>query len=163
MNSWNTLPESYHERVYINTLGTVKLQIQQVENPTASAVNSTGQAHVGNAILLEYSTSELALEQAEITSTDLNIPIDNNCMDDELHFRMPGGCEDYHDEGDEIDKIDANRTASWRQRAATELERVDLGTSDEDGYEGNDGEDVDPDEEEEASPAHDRFTETMEE
>jgi len=29
MNTWNTLPESYQQRVYKNTLGTVKHQIQQ--------------------------------------------------------------------------------------------------------------------------------------
>jgi len=32
MNTWNTLPESYQQRVYNNTLVTVKRQIQQAEN-----------------------------------------------------------------------------------------------------------------------------------
>jgi hypothetical protein len=55
-------------------------------------------------------------------------------MDDELHFGMPGDCEDYYDAGDEIDERDAIPTAGRRQRAATALERFDLGTSDVDGY-----------------------------
>jgi hypothetical protein len=33
MNTWNALPESYQQRVYIHTLATVKRQIQQEENP----------------------------------------------------------------------------------------------------------------------------------
>ena len=76
-------------------------------------------------------------------------------MEDELHFRMPGGCKDYDDQGDEIDESDGIPTTSWQRRAATELERFDLGTSDVDGYKGNDGDDVDADEEEEASQAND--------
>jgi len=39
--------------------------------------------------------------------------------------------------------------------ATSELECFDLGTSDVDGYEGNDGDDAYPDEEEDASQAHD--------
>jgi hypothetical protein len=134
MNTWNTLPESYQQRVYKNTLATVKCQIQQAENPTPAAVISTQATHVDNAILVDYLTSEVALEEPEIGSTDPNIPIDNNCMDDELHFGMPQGCEDYDDEGDEIDESDAIPTARRRRRAATELERSDLGTSDVDRY-----------------------------
>jgi len=34
INTWNTLPESYQQWVYKNTLATVKHQIQQAENPT---------------------------------------------------------------------------------------------------------------------------------
>jgi hypothetical protein len=162
MNTWNTLPESYQQRVYKNTLATVKRQIQQAENPTPAAVISTEAARVDNAILLDYLTSEVALEEPEIGSTDPNIPIDNNCTDDELHFGMPGGCEDYDNEGDEIDESDAIPTASRRRRAATELERFDLGTSDVDGYEGDDGDDADADEEEEASQADEGLTQTLE-
>jgi len=88
--------------VYKNTLATVKRQIQQAENPTPAAVINTEAARVSNAILLDYLTSEVALKEPEIGSTDPNIPIDNNCTDDELHFGMRGGCEDYDDEGDEI-------------------------------------------------------------
>ena len=159
MNTWNTLPESYQQRVYNNTLATVKRQIQQAENPTPAVVISVEAARVDNAILLDYLTSEVALEEPEIGSTDSNIPIDNNCTDDELHFGMPGGSGDFEDEGDESDAIP---TASRRRRAATELERFDLGTSDVDGYEGEDGDDADADEEEEASQADDGSTQNVE-
>jgi len=153
MNTWNTLPESYQQRVYKNTLAPVKRQIQQAENPTPAEVISMEAVGVDNAILPDYLTSEVALEEPEIGSTDQNIPIDNNCMDDELHFGMPGGSGDYEDEVDESDERDAIPTATWRRRPATELERFDLGTSDVDGYEGDDGDDADADEEEEASLA----------
>ena len=165
MNTWNTLPESYQQRVYNNTLATVKRQIQQAENPTPAVVISVEAARVDNAILLDYLTSEVALEEPEIGSTDPNIPIDNNCTDDELHFGMPGGSGDFEDEGD---KSDAIPTASRRRRAATELERFDLGSSDVDGYEGEDGddadaeEDSDADEQEEASQVDDRSTQNVE-
>jgi hypothetical protein len=62
MNTWNTLPESYQQRVYNNTLATVKHQIQQAENPTPAVVISTEAASVDNAILLDYLTSKVALE-----------------------------------------------------------------------------------------------------
>jgi hypothetical protein len=161
MNTWNTLPESYQQRVYNNTLATVKRQIQQAENPTPAVVISVEAARVDNAILLDYLTSEVAIEEPEIGSTDPNIPMDNNCTDDELHFGMPGGSGDFEDEGDESDAIP---TASRGQRAATELERFDLGTSDVDGYEGEDGDDADADadEEEEASQADDGSTQNVE-
>jgi hypothetical protein len=54
----------------------------------------------------------VALEEPEIRSTDPNIPIENNCTDDELQFGMPGGCENYDDEGAEINESDGIRTAS---------------------------------------------------
>jgi len=159
MNTWNTLPESYQQRVYNNTLATVKRQIQQAENPTPAVVISVEVARVDNAILLDYLTSEVALEEPEIGSTDSNIPFDNNCTDDELHFGMPGGSRDFEDEGD---KSDAIPTASRRRRAATELERFDLGTSDVNGYEGEDGDDADADEKEEASQAEDGSMQNVE-
>jgi len=68
---------------------------------------------------------------------------------------MPGGSRDFEDEDDESDVIP---TGSRRRRAATELKRFDLGTSDVDGYEGEDGDDADADEEEEASQADDGST-----
>jgi hypothetical protein len=114
MNIWNSLLESYHHRVYQNTLATGKCRIQQEENPTPAEVISRDAARVGNAILLDYSTSEVALEDPEIGSTDPNIPIDNNYMDDELHFKTPGGCKDSDDEGDEIDERNAIPTASQK-------------------------------------------------
>jgi len=40
MNTWNTLPESYQQRVYINTQATVKRQIQQAEIPTPAELIS---------------------------------------------------------------------------------------------------------------------------
>jgi len=162
MNTWNTLPESYQQTVYKNTLATVKCQIQQAENPTPAEVISMEAARVDNAILLDYLTSEVALEEPEIGRTDPNIPIDNNCMDDELYFGMPGGSGDYEDERDESDERDAIPTASRRRRPATELERFDLGPSDLDGYEGDDGNDADADEEEEASLADDGSTQNVE-
>jgi len=113
-NTWNTLPESDQKRVYKITLETVNHQIQQAENPTPAAVISTDAARVDNAILLDYLTSKVALEEPGIRSTEPNIPIDNNCTNDELHFRMPGGCDDYTDEGHEIDESDAIPTAGRR-------------------------------------------------
>jgi len=107
MNTWNTLLGSYQHRVYNNTIATVKRQIQQEENPTPAVVISVEAARVDNAILLDHLASEVALEETEIGSTDPNIPIDNNCTDDELHFAMPWGSRDYEDEGDECDLRDA--------------------------------------------------------
>jgi len=110
-------------------------------------VISVDAVSVDNSRLLDYLTSEVAFEEPEIRSTDRNIPIDNNCMDDELHFRMPGGSGDYEDEGDESDVSDAIPTASWQRWPTTELEKFDLGTTDVDGYEGEDGDDAYADEE----------------
>jgi hypothetical protein len=151
MNTWNTLPESYQQRVYNNTVATFKRQIQQAENPTPAVVIRVEAAHVDRAILLDDLASAVALEEPESGSTDPNITIDKNCMDDELHFRMPWGCGDYEDEGDERDDLDAIPTASCRRRPAMELQRFDLGTCDVDGYEGKDGDNADADEEEEAA------------
>jgi len=162
MNTWNTLPESYQHKVYQNTLATVKHQIQQVENPTPAAVISTEAARVDDAIRRDCLTSELGLEEPEIGRTDPNMPIDNNCTDDELHFGMPGGCQDYDHQGDEIDKSDAIPNPSWQQRAATELKSFHLATSYVDRYEGDDGDDVDADEEEDPSQADDGLTRTLE-
>jgi hypothetical protein len=89
MNTWNTLLESYQQRVYKNTPATVKHQIQQAENPTPATVISTDAVSVDNAILLDYLTSEVALEEPEIRSTDREIRTDNTCTDDKLHFGMP--------------------------------------------------------------------------
>jgi len=164
MNPWNTLPESYQQRVYTNTLATVIRQIQQAENPTPVVVISTEAASDDNAILLDYLTFEVALEEPEIRSTDPNIPTDNNCKDDELHFGMPGGSGDIEDEGDESDQRDAIPTASRWWQLATELKGFDLGTSDVYGYEGEDSADADADadEEEEASQADDGSTQNVE-
>jgi len=53
-------------------------------------------------------------------------------------------------------------TTSWHRRPATELKRFDLGTTDVDGYEGEDGDDADADEEEEASHPDDGSTQNVE-
>jgi len=164
MNIRNTLPESYQQRVYNNTLATVKRQIQHVENPTPAVLIIVEAARVANAILLDYFASEVALEELEIGGTHPNIPIDNTCTDDEVHFAMPGGSGDYDDEGDESDDRDAIPTGSRQRQPATELGRLDLGTSDVDGFEGEDGEDADADgdEKEESSQDDDGSTQNVE-
>jgi len=48
-------------------------------------------ARIDNAIVLVNLTSEVALEEHEIGSTDLNIPIDNKCTKEELLIGMPRG------------------------------------------------------------------------
>jgi len=143
MNTWNTLLESFHQRVYKITLATVKRHIHQVENPTPAMVISVEAKLVDNAILLDFLTSEVVLEEPEIESTDPKIPIDNNCTDDELHFGMPADRRDYKDERDESDTRDTIPNARCRQWAATELERFDLGTRAVDRYKGEDGDDAD--------------------
>jgi hypothetical protein len=153
MNTWNTLLESYQLMVIKHTLATVKPQIQQTMNPTPAMVISVDDVCVDNDILLDYLTSEVALKEPEIGNTDPNIPIDNNCTNEEMHFGMPRDSGEYEDEADKGDESDAFPTAHWRQLATTELESVDLGTSDFNGYEGEDGDDAD--EEEEASQAND--------
>jgi len=162
MNTWNTLPESYQQWVYNNTLATAKRHIQQVENSTPAMVISVEAARVDNAILLDYLTSKAALEEPESRSTDPNVPIDNNCMDNELHFGIAVGSWDYKDEGDKSDVRDAIPTASRRQGPATELERFHQGTSDVDGYHGEHGDDADLDKEEESSQADDGSTQNVE-
>jgi len=162
MNSLNTLPESYQQSVYDITLATVKRQIQQAENPIPAVVISVEAARVDNAILLDYSTSHEALDEPEDRSTDPNILIDNNCTDDELHFRMPGSSGDNTDEGDESDECDIIPSASRPRQPTTQLERIDLGTSDVDRYEGEDGDNADADEEEEGSQADDGSTQNVE-
>jgi len=59
---------------------------------------------------------------------------------------MPGGSGDYKDEGDESDEGDAIPTTSWRPRTITDHEGFDLGTSDVDRYQGEDGDNADADE-----------------
>jgi hypothetical protein len=77
-----------------------------------AVVISVEATHVDNRILLEYLTTEVALEEPEIRNTDPNIPIDNNCTNKELHDGMPGGSGDYKDDGDESDMSDAIPTTS---------------------------------------------------
>jgi hypothetical protein len=82
MNSWNTLPERYQQRVYKHTLATVNCHIQQAEIPTPAEVISIKAARVDNAILLDYLSSKVALQEPEIGSTDPNLSIDNQCKDE---------------------------------------------------------------------------------
>jgi len=53
MKAWNTLPESYQQKVYNNTLATVKHHIQPAENPTPGMFISVEAARVDYAILLD--------------------------------------------------------------------------------------------------------------
>jgi len=133
-----------------------------VENPTPAIVISMEAACVDNAILHVYLTSKVALEEPEIRSTDPNIPIDNNCMNDELHFGMPGGSGDHKYKGDKGDEHDAIPNASWRRQPVTERETFDLEASDVDSYEDEDGNNADADEEEEASQADDGSMQNVE-
>jgi len=112
MISLKILPESYQRSVYRYTLATLKRLIQQAENPKPAVVISTEAAHVENAILLDYLTSEVALEQPEIRSTDTNIRTDSNYMYDELHFGTPVGSRDYKDADEECEEPDVSITAS---------------------------------------------------
>jgi hypothetical protein len=73
MNTWNTLQESYRQRVYKITLVTVKRQIEQAVNPIPAVVLSMNAVRVNNAILLDHLTSEVALKEPEIRFTDPNI------------------------------------------------------------------------------------------
>jgi len=160
-NTGKTLPESYQQRGYKNSLATFKCQIQQAENAMPAEVTSKEAAHVDNAVLVDYLTSDAALEEPEIRSTDRTIPIENDCTNDELHFGMPWSSEDCDNEGDEIEVSDAIRTASRRRWSANQLKTFDLGTSDVEGYGGNHGDDTDVDEEEEASQADNGSTQNL--
>jgi hypothetical protein len=114
MKTWNTLPESYQQWVYKNTLATAKRHIQQAQNPMPAEVSSIRAARVDNLIHPNNSTSEVALEEPEITTSYLYILIDNKCMYDLLHFGIPGGSGDYEDQGDESGDSDAITTTSWQ-------------------------------------------------
>jgi len=162
MNMWNTPPESYQQSVYNNTLATVKRQIQKAENPTPAMVISVEAAHVDNGILHDNLTPKVALQEPEIRSTDLNIPIGNNLKDDELHFGKAGVTGDYNAEVDQSDERNATRTARPQKQGATELEGFDLGTSDVDRNEGEDADNADANEEEEASQADALSTDNVE-
>ena len=70
MNTWNTLPESYQQRVNRITLLTVMRQIQHAEIPTPAEVISKVAAHFDSAIFFDYFTSAVALEEPEIASTN---------------------------------------------------------------------------------------------
>jgi len=104
----------------------------------------------------------VALEEPEIRRTNLNIPIDNNCIDDKLPFRKPADSDDHDDEGDKIDQSDAIPNTSGQWWAATELQRFETGTSDANRYEGDNGDNADADEEKEAWQADRWSTQNLE-
>jgi len=162
MNTWNILPESYQQRVYKSTPATVQRQIKQAENPTPAMVISVEATCIDNAILLDYMTSDVALEKPGIRSTDPNILIENNCTDYQLHFGMPGSSGDYQDEGDDSDERNAIPICCWRRQPTTELPRFVLGASDVDGNECKDGDDADAVQQEEALPADDGSMQNVE-
>jgi hypothetical protein len=99
MDTWQTLLESYQYRVYKNTLTTVRRQIEQMENTMHAVKISIGTVCIGNALRLDYLSSEVVLEEHEIGYTDPNIQIDNNCLEDALHFRIPRDSRDCEDAG----------------------------------------------------------------
>jgi hypothetical protein len=73
MSTQNTPPESYPQTMYKNTLAIVNCQIQQAQSPTPAEVISTEAASVDHAILLDNLTTEVALGNFEIGTTDQNI------------------------------------------------------------------------------------------
>jgi hypothetical protein len=136
MNTWNALPEGYQQRVYNNTLASVKVRIQEAEFPTRREVISIEAAVVDDAILLDYLNSEPALEEPEIGGTDASIPIDNNDTDDELHFQIRGEEEEESNDDDDVP------SARRRRRVEKVHEGFDLGNSDVEAYEGEDYDDA---------------------
>ena len=148
--------------MYKYTHATVKGQIQYRANATPATVSSMETAHDENGIILDYLTSEVVLEECKVGSIHPNILRDNNCTDDELHFGMPGHSGDYENSGDENNMCVANPTPSWQRWAMTEPERTDLGTSTVDRYEGDNGDTVDADEEEEALQGDDGSIQNLE-
>jgi len=112
MNTWITLPESYKQRVYKYPHAAVNHQIRRMENPMPAVVISVDAACVDIAILPDYLTSKVRLEEPEIRSTDTNILIHNNCMYNQLDFGMTGSSRNYEDEGDKSDEWDFIPTAS---------------------------------------------------
>jgi hypothetical protein len=163
MNTFNTLLESYQQRVYKNTLATNKCQIQPVENPTPAVVITVEAACVDNAILLNYFTFEVAFDEPEIGSNDENIPTDHNWMENKLHFGIAGGIGDYDDEAEESQERDRIPSPGRRQQAGTELERFDLGTDYVDTYECEDrnNANADLDEKKDALPGYDGTTQNV--
>jgi hypothetical protein len=164
MTTWNSLPVSSKQTVYSNSLATFMRHIQQMDNPKPAVVISMEAERVHNPILLENVTSKVSHEKPEIGSTDPNIPIDNNCTDDEHDFVMSTGSGDYEKAGDESEMSDTIPTASRPGQPSTELERFVLGTCDVHRYECEDADDADGDvdEEEESSQADDRSTQNVE-
>jgi hypothetical protein len=104
-------------------------------------------------------SSEVALAETEISRTDRIIPRYSNCSDDEVHIRHAAGPGDFNDD---IEESDAIPTASRGRQATTALEMFDMGPSDVNGSEGDNGYDADQDEEEKSSHADDESTQNVE-
>jgi len=100
----------------------------------------------------------VALNEPDSGSTYLNILIDNHYTDNELHFGMPGGSDDYEADGDGREEADPIHTVSRQRWPATELERFFQETSDVERYVGDHGDNSDADEEEETSESYDGST-----
>jgi len=86
--------------------------MQQEENSIPAVVISVKAPHVDDVILLTNLPAEVALGKPEFGGTDPNIPVDNNCTDDELHFGIPGCNRDYQDNGDKSNNHNAILSAS---------------------------------------------------
>jgi hypothetical protein len=124
MNTWNILPESYQQRVYIITSATVKGRNRQVENQLAAVVIRIEAAHVDNVIPHYRLTSNVGLHDLEIRRTDPNITTDNYCMDFKIPCGMPQGNGEYENKGDKSNQYDTIPTISGLQWAGSELERL---------------------------------------
>jgi hypothetical protein len=61
MSTWSTLPESYQQMLYRNTLPSVRCQIRQVENPPLAMLICMEEACVDNTVLQDYLTSEVGM------------------------------------------------------------------------------------------------------
>jgi hypothetical protein len=133
-------------------------------NPTPAVVIRVEAIHVDNAILRDYWTCEVGLEEPESRSTDPNIQVDNNCSDRAMHSGITGVSGEYEDDHDETVECDAIPTASQRRWPTTALERFDLETSNVNGYHGKEGNDADADMDEvqDASQTDDRTLQHME-
>jgi hypothetical protein len=75
MNTCNTLPESYQQRVCNNILATVKCQIQQTENPTPAVVIMVEAAPVNNAIVLVASAKCNSVQQPYANLSDTPVAL----------------------------------------------------------------------------------------
>jgi len=125
-------------------------------------VISTEAERVDNALLHDYLTCKVSLEEPKIWSMDPNFALGNICGYDEQRVRMPWGCPNYDDDGDKMIESDDIPTASRQWRTATELGTFDCATSDVDGYEGDNGNDADSDEVEDELQTDDGSTQNQE-
>lgn len=153
MNPWDTQLESYRLRVYTCTLATVRCQIQQVENPIPAMEISMEAVHVDNTICLDHLASKVALHKRELWSTDPYTPPDQNYIDDEISFGISKGSGHCEDECDEAGSMIPSPGLlvlmghHWTQEVWPANQECIEGK-------GDDGHDVDPDQEKEALRAN---------